>query len=131
MLEAEGKEIELRCREMMNRFRELTLSVQNLETDLNERLSEVFGLNDGAEYTTPLEHVTLNANPRHRYDSDKSESELEALLLADTMREFISYAVGCMLGRYSLAKPGLILANQGETAEDYRRIVDEYLVASS
>ena len=37
------------------------------------------------------------------------------------MREFISYAVGCMLGRYSLDKPGLILANQGETADDYRQ----------
>jgi type II restriction/modification system DNA methylase subunit YeeA len=35
------------------------------------------------------------------------------------MREFISYAVGCMFGRYSLDKPGLILANQGETVADY------------
>ena len=35
------------------------------------------------------------------------------------MREFISYAVGCMFGRYSLDKPGLILANQGERVEDY------------
>ena len=49
------------------------------------------------------------------------EAELEALLLADTMREFISYAVGCMFGRYSLDKPGLILANQGETLQDYLR----------
>ena len=39
--------------------------------------------------------------------------------------EFISYAVGCMLGRYSLDKPGLILANQGETADDYRKLVPE------
>jgi hypothetical protein len=31
------------------------------------------------------------------------------------MRELLSYAVGCMFGRYSLDKPGLILANQGET----------------
>jgi hypothetical protein len=35
------------------------------------------------------------------------------------MKEFISYAVGCMFGRYSLDKPGLILANQGETLQDY------------
>ena len=41
------------------------------------------------------------------------------------MREFISYAVGCMLGRYSLDKPGLILANQGETADDYRQQIPE------
>src|SRR3546814_10978648 len=35
------------------------------------------------------------------------------------MRELVSYAVGCMFGRYSLDKPGLILANQGETLADY------------
>jgi type II restriction/modification system DNA methylase subunit YeeA len=48
---------------------------------------------------------------------------LEQRLLDDTMREFISYAVGCMFGRYSLDKPGLILANQGETLDDYLRQV--------
>jgi hypothetical protein len=48
---------------------------------------------------------------------------LEQKLLDDTMREFISYAVGCMFGRYSLDKPGLILANQGETLDDYLRQV--------
>jgi hypothetical protein len=46
---------------------------------------------------------------------------LEQRLLDDTMREFISYAVGCMFGRYSLDKPGLMLANQGETLDDYLR----------
>ena len=50
---------------------------------------------------------------------------MEALLLKDTMEEFISYAVGCMLGRYSLDKPGLILANQGDTIEEYLEQVPE------
>ena len=36
------------------------------------------------------------------------------------MQQFISYAVGCMMGRYSLDAPGLILANQGETIQDYK-----------
>ena len=39
------------------------------------------------------------------------------------MREFISYAVGCMFGRYALEAPGLVLANQGETLDDYLRCV--------
>ena len=50
----------------------------------------------------------------------KTQLELETLLLADTMREFVSYAVGCMFGRYSLNAPGLILANQGQELDDYR-----------
>lgn len=65
------------------------------------------------------EAVTLNCNPAYRYGNQKAVSELETLLLADTMREMVSYAVGCMFGRYSLDAPGLILANQGEGVEDY------------
>src|SRR5690606_21004695 len=73
----------------------------------------------------PLEEITLTCNPHYRYGGNKSDEELEALLLADTMREFISYAVGCMFGRYSLDKPGLILANQGETLADYLKQVPQ------
>jgi type II restriction/modification system DNA methylase subunit YeeA len=49
--------------------------------------------------------------------------DLEDRLLADTIKELISYAVGCMFGRYSLDKPGLILANQGESFEDFLNLV--------
>ena len=39
------------------------------------------------------------------------------------VKQLISYAVGCMMGRYSIDKPGLILANQGDTIERYNEIV--------
>ena len=51
-------------------------------------------------------------------------AETEQRLLEDTIKEFISYAVGCMMGRYSPEKPGLILANQGSTVDDYFNIMD-------
>jgi type II restriction/modification system DNA methylase subunit YeeA len=35
------------------------------------------------------------------------------------MAAFLSYAVGCMMGRYSLDQPGLILADAGATLQDY------------
>lgn len=37
----------------------------------------------------------------------------------DEIVSLISYAVGCMFGRYSVDKDGLILANQGDTLDDY------------
>lgn len=52
-------------------------------------------------------------------------AETEQRLLEDTIKEFISYAVGCMMGRYSPEKPGLILANQGSTVDDYFNIMVE------
>ncbi len=46
-------------------------------------------------------------------------------ILSEFIRELVSYAVGCMFGRYALDKPGLILANQGETIEYYLQRVPE------
>ena len=43
----------------------------------------------------------------------------------NVIRDFLSYAVGCMFGRYSLDAPGLILANVGETLKDYLERVPE------
>ncbi len=97
--------------------------MQDLEVENNCIFIEAYGLQNELTPEVPLNEITLTCNPHYRYGKDKSEEELESLLLADTMRELISYAVGCMFGRYSLDKPGLILANQGETIEDYLKQV--------
>jgi len=100
-------------------WQEMTLEMKRLEEENNRIFIDAYGLQDELKPDVPLEEITLTCNPRYRYGNKKTDQELESLLLADTMREFISYAVGCMFGRYSLDRPGLILANQGETVEDY------------
>lgn len=106
-------------------WNEMTLEMQRLEEENNRIFIEAYGLEDELPPDVPLKEITLTCNPYYRYGDSKSDAELEALLLADTMKEFISYAVGCMFGRYSIDKPGLILANQGETYEDYCRLVPD------
>lgn len=106
-------------------WREMTLEMQRLEEENNRIFIEAYGLQDELKPEVPLNEITLTCNPHYRYGNDKSEDELEALLLADTMRELVSYAVGCMFGRYALDKPGLILVNQGETIEDYLKRIPE------
>ena len=106
-------------------WREMTLEMQRLEEENNRIFIEAYALQDELTPEVPLGEITLTCNPHYRYGNDKSEEELEALLLADTMRELVSYAVGCMFGRYALDKPGLILVNQGETIEDYLKRVPE------
>jgi type II restriction/modification system DNA methylase subunit YeeA len=44
---------------------------------------------------------------------------------AEVIKQFISWSVGCMFGRYSPDKPGLIIANQGETLKDFVDCVPE------
>ncbi len=106
-------------------WHEMTMEMQRLEEENNRIFIEAYGLQDELTPEVPLKEITLTCNPHYRYGGNKSDEELEALLLADTMRELISYAVGCMFGRYALDKPGLILANQGETIEDYLKQIPE------
>jgi len=100
-------------------WRGMTKKVQQLEEESNRIFIEGYGLQDELSPDVPLEEITLTCNPAHRYGGKKDESYLEKLLRADTIAEFLSYAVGCMFGRYSLDTPGLILANQGDALEDY------------
>jgi hypothetical protein len=99
--------------------------MKRLEEENNKIFIEAYGLEEELTAEVPLKEITLTCNPHYRYDSKKSAAALEKLLLEDTIKEFISYAVGCMFGRYSLDKAGLILANQGETLNDYLKAVPE------
>ena len=147
--------LEATYRKLRVHWQNMTLEMQRLEEENNRIFIEAYGLEDELTPEVPLNEITLTCNPYYRYgkepqvDTDTHGSEkqkeeisvhpcssvvqkqfpineeLEAKLLSDTIKEFISYAVGCMFGRYSLDKPGLILANQGETIEDYYRKLQE------
>jgi type II restriction/modification system DNA methylase subunit YeeA len=98
---------------------EMTLKMQNLEKENNRIFIEAYCLQDKFTPDVPLEQITLSGNPYYNYGVGKNEDEYELLFKIDTINELISYAVGCMFGRYSLDKPGLVLANAGETLKDY------------
>lgn len=102
-------------------WHEMTLEMQHLEEENNRTFIDTYGLQDELTPKVPLSEITLTCNPHYRYGSDKREDEREALLLSDTMRELVSYAVGCMFGRYSLDEPGLIYAHAGNEGFDPTR----------
>jgi type II restriction/modification system DNA methylase subunit YeeA len=83
------------------------------EEELNRQFIEIYGLQDELTPDVPLEEITIL----------KEETVIENGHLVfksdEVFKQFMSYAVGCMFGRYSLDKEGLILANQGETVADY------------
>ena len=121
----QAETLELTYASLRAHCREMTLEMQELEEENNRVFIEAYGLHAELTPDVPLEEITLTCNPHYRYGNNKSEEELESLLLADTMRDLVSYSVGCMFGRYALDKPGLVLANQGETIEDYLKRVPE------
>lgn len=84
----------------------------------NELVADAYGVRDDVPCDVPLERVSLKRNVAFAYPKDTPEAHNEKFA-QDVVRELISYAVGCMFGRYSLNKPGLILASQGETLDDF------------
>ena len=90
-----------------------------LEEQSNTIFINSYGLKNDFLPETLINNISLTCNPHYRYKDTKSDDELEKFLLSDTIKEFISFAVGCMFGRYSLDQPGLILANQGESVDQY------------
>ncbi len=111
--------IQLSYDKLRSYWRKNVLEMKRIEDENNYIFINACALQNDINAVMPLSEITLTCNPHYRYGNEKTEHELEKLLLADTMREFLSYAVGCMLGRYALDKPGLVLANQGETIHDY------------
>ena len=64
----------------------MTLEIQDLKRENNRIFIEAYGLQDELTPDVPLEEITLHVT-RYRYRGNKSDEELESLLLADTMKE--------------------------------------------
>nr|WP_244301313.1 BREX-1 system adenine-specific DNA-methyltransferase PglX [Leucobacter insecticola] len=95
------------------------------ETENNAIVAKAYGLENEVPIEVPLHRVSLTRNVEFRYGPGKSAEEYAALERADVVAELISYAVGCMFGRYSLDEPGLVLADAGSKLQDYLAKVPE------
>jgi hypothetical protein len=83
------------------------------ERKIDQLAAESFGLSNWrVSDSDDLSDVGLRANPFAPAGSSGTEN-------LDMAVRLISYAVGCIFGRYSLEEPGLILADQGATIPDY------------
>lgn len=90
-----------------------TQEMQRLEEENNRIFIDAYGLQDELTPDVPLNEITLTCNPHYRYRGDLTEQEREERLQSDTIAELISYAIGCMMGRYSLDREGLVYAHAG------------------
>ena len=74
---------------------------KQLEKENNHLFIKAYGLQDELSPEVPSDQITL-----HRPDR------------AEDIRRLLSYAIGCMMGRYSLDRPGLIYAHSGNRGFD-------------
>jgi hypothetical protein len=89
------------------------------EVELNNLYAEVYGLNNDLTPEIAFEEISILKD-----ETIVKNGQLE-FKHSEVFSQFISYAVGCMFGRYSLDREGLILSSQGETLEDYLTKVEK------
>lgn len=90
------------------------------EEELNRQFIDIYGLQDELTPDVPLDKVTILQQGEISIENDEIAWHDDVL-----MKQLISYAVGCMMGRYSIDKPGLILANQGDGMKEYEALVPD------
>lgn len=98
------------------------------EEELNRKFIEIYGLQDELTPDVLFEDVTIlqqgeiriqkDCNPDlvgqlHRAYRDEVSFNWDVII-----KQFISYAVGCMMGRYRLDRPGLAIAHPNPSAEE-------------
>jgi hypothetical protein len=105
------------------RHRKIIAETKQLQEENSRIIIDAYGLAEELDSYVPVDQITLTVNPAYRYGKSLSDDEwsvehgfgeeLEARFRQDSCEELISYAIGCMMGRYSLDKPGLIYADAG------------------
>ena len=98
--------------------RDTIAGMKQLEEENNRLFIDAYRLADELTPDVPIEQITLTVNPAYRYGGKLTEEEQWNRFRQDTMAELVSYAIGCILGRYSLDAPGLIYAGSGNVGFD-------------
>ncbi len=99
----------------------ITTKMKRLEEDNNRLFIDAYVLKNELSPEVPIEKITLTVNQAYRYGVKATEEERKTRFSEDTMKELVSYAIGCMMGRYSLDEPGLVYANSGNEGFDTLR----------
>ena len=106
-----------RLSDLMDAYREhwteQFLQLHANEEELNRQFIEIYGLEDELTPDVPPEEITI-------LQQGEISIENEQIVWHDDVivKQLISYAVGCMLGRYCLDKLGLHIAYPEPTAEE-------------
>lgn len=88
------------------------------EEELNRQFIEIYGLEDELKPDVPPEEITILQQGEISIENGQIIWHNDVIV-----KQLISYAVGCMMGRYSLDRKGLILANQGDGQKEYEAFV--------
>lgn len=102
---------------LLDRAEAVSEQLHAIEEEINSCVSEAYGLARVVRSSIAVGDVSLTSNAAFVYGPQAGDATAEAT--RDSVRNLVSFAVGCMFGRYSLDVPGLVLANEGAKLQDF------------
>ncbi|MFH4676808.1 BREX-1 system adenine-specific DNA-methyltransferase PglX [Vibrio diabolicus] len=94
--------------------------VRFLETKLNDLAISAYKLDSVIDNTIPETEITLNGNQHYRFSTLEAQDDR---LQSEAISDLLSFSIGCMMGRYSLDREGLVYAHAGN--QGFKELVAE------
>lgn len=113
--------IEWRMEQYKKKWEQMFCQLHENEEELNRQFIEIYGLQDELTPDVPIDEITILQQGEVSFvPSAEGEDAPKVMKWNDDViiKQLISYAVGCMMGRYRLDKPGLHIAHPEPTAEE-------------
>lgn len=105
--------LEWRMVQYKQKWEQLFRQLHANEEELNRQFIDIYGLQDELTPEVPMKEITILQQGEININDNAIKWNDDVL-----MKQLISYAVGCMLGRYRLDKHGLHIAHPNLTDEE-------------
>ena len=128
----DGKDLKTAYENYCNHWRDNFVQLHKNEEELNRLFIEIYDLQDEMDEKVAFDDITILKKEAKIVELDNSISkefstESEKYLYDrgvslefnkdELVKQFLSYAIGCIMGRYSTNKSGLIMANSDDILE--------------
>ena len=128
----DGKDLRTAFENYCSHWRDNFVQLHKNEEELNRLFIEIYELQDEMDEKVSFDDITILKKEAKIVEIDNSKarefsSESERYLYDrgvslefnkdELVKQFLSYAIGCIMGRYSTDKPGLIMANSDDVLE--------------
>ena len=128
----DGKDLRTAFENYCSHWRDNFVQLHKNEEELNRLFIEIYDLQDEMDEKVSFDDITILKKEAKIVEIDNSlpknfSSDSEKYLYDrgvslefnkdELVKQFLSYAIGCIMGRYSTNKPGLIMANSDDVLE--------------
>lgn len=110
--------LQWRMEQYKKKWKYLFMQLHENEEELNRQFIDIYGLQDELTPEVPLDEITILQQGEINVVDNGLNWNDDVLI-----KQLISYAIGCMMGRYSIDRKGLVLANQGDGLKEYEDLV--------